>query len=265
MRVFKAADFSELPATLAGGRRACPGYTGPLRIDLTDSTWTRRDLLHGIVQRLKETKAAERTIFATKSDRTIRHLRELSSRERVEITIDTPDSRITITPLRTALTRPPDGRFPPDYPHYPGAVVCRCGERQAVGQTRRHKPEPKGPDQEKLRLPEPAGLRGNSETDAIRNGPRAHCTLLSLLAGQVRRELARRRGHPQRGLCRYISNLLGEGSEHPPDPEELAALEVLRKAADDAGLTAAASDPKLILQLIYRKYRTDVPSLTGPR
>ena len=66
------------------------------------------------------------------------------------------------------------------------------------------------------------------------------------------------------GFTEYLSALLN-GESPPPDPHETEDLPALRRAADRAGFNRALSGEENTAGLLYRKYRTDCPSLTGPR
>lgn len=66
------------------------------------------------------------------------------------------------------------------------------------------------------------------------------------------------------GFTEYLAALV-HGENPPPDPHETEDLPALRRAADRAGFSRALSDEENTAGLLYRKYRTDCPSLTGPR
>lgn len=66
------------------------------------------------------------------------------------------------------------------------------------------------------------------------------------------------------GFTKYLTALL-HGESPPPERRETEDLPALRHAADRAGLSHALASGENTAGLLYRKYRTDCPSLAGPR
>ena len=66
------------------------------------------------------------------------------------------------------------------------------------------------------------------------------------------------------GFTEYLTALV-HGENPPPDPHETEDLPALRRAANRAGSSHALLSGENTAGLLYRKYRTDCPSLAGPR
>ena len=62
------------------------------------------------------------------------------------------------------------------------------------------------------------------------------------------------------GFTEYLTALL-HGENPPRDQHETEDLPALRRAADSAGFSRALSGEENTAGLLYRKYRTDCPSL----